>query len=103
MFEQIISASWIRQTPLMTDFSSNDDFFASLRTLIERWCDRRCLKALHYILGPYLAFNGLTHGWGDLHVALQSVRALARTELNADELEELNELIRTAERAITRR
>lgn len=86
----------------MTTFGSNDAFFAALLTLVERWCDRRCLKALSHILGPYLAFNGLTDGWVDLRVALQDVRALARTELLADELEELNDLIRAAEQVITR-
>jgi hypothetical protein len=87
----------------MTTIESNDAFFAVLRSLIERWCDRRCLKALHYVLGPYLAFAGLTDSWGDLHVALQNVRALAKIELTADELELVDDLIRAAGRALARR
>jgi hypothetical protein len=83
----------------MATFNSNEEFFSALRTLIEKWCDRRCLKALHSILGAYLAFNGLIDGWGELHIALQDVRAFARTELQADEPERLDDLIRAADDA----
>ena len=77
---------------------SNEAFFATLRALIEKWCDRRCLKALNRILGSYLSFNGLSDGWGELSVALQDVRAFARTELTADELKDVDNLIRAADR-----
>ena len=87
----------------MPTLKSNDEFFALLRSLIDEWCDRRCLKALHYILGPYLGFNGLTDAWGDLRVALQNVRALAKTELKTAELEEVDDLIRAVDRALARR
>jgi hypothetical protein len=86
----------------MTNLSDNNAFFAALRALIEKWCDRRSLIALNYILGPYLAFNDLTDGWADLRVGLQNVRAFARTELKPDELEELDELIRVVNKAISR-
>ena len=81
----------------MAIFNSNEEFFNALRTLIDKWCDRRCLKALQRILGAYLAFNGLTDAWGELHIALQNVRAFARSELKADELKELDDLIRAAD------
>jgi hypothetical protein len=38
----------------MSKLKDNYAFFAALRLLVEKWCDRRCLKALHYILGSYL-------------------------------------------------
>jgi len=79
---------------------SNAEFFSVLRSLIEKWCDRRCLKALYRILGAYLGFNGLTDSWVDLRTALQDVRAFARTELMADELKDVDELIRAADRAL---
>ena len=84
----------------MAKFASNDEFLASLRELIEKWCDRRCLSALQGILGAYLAFNGLTDGWGELRVALQNVRALARTELTEDESARVDDLIRAADDAL---
>jgi hypothetical protein len=86
----------------MKRFDGNEDFVVALQALIEHWCDRRCLRSLHHVLGAYLAFNGLTDSWGDLHLALQNVRAFARTELKADELKELNDLINAAARTITR-
>jgi len=86
----------------MATFNSNDNdaFFGALRTLIGKWCDRRCLNALHRILGAYLGFNGLTDGWGELRIALQNVRALARTELKTDELKKVDDLIRAADHAL---
>ncbi len=79
---------------------SNEEFLGTLRALIEKWCDRRCFKALYRTLGPCLSFNGLTDGWSELHTALQDVRAFARTELTADELKDFDDLIRAADRAL---
>jgi hypothetical protein len=31
-------------------------FLTNVRALIDVWCERRALKALHYVLGPYLGF-----------------------------------------------
>jgi hypothetical protein len=82
--------------------NSNEEFFGVLRALIEKWCDRRCLKALYRILGGYLGFNGLTDSWGDLRTALQDVRAFARNELTPDELKDVDDLIRAVDRALNR-
>jgi hypothetical protein len=84
----------------MATMDSNEEFFGVLGSLIEKWCDRRCLNALCRILGAYLAFNGLVDGWGELHIALQDVQAFARTELTADEVKDVDDLIRTADRAL---
>jgi hypothetical protein len=81
----------------------SEAFSKSLRKLIEKWCDRRCLKALYRVLPGYVGFNGLTDGWAGLHLALQDVRAFARDELRLDELEQLDELIRVADRATHRK
>lgn len=82
----------------MAAYDNNEAFFTTLRALIEKWCDRRCLKALNYILGSYIGFNGLTDGWGELRISLSNVRALATTELKPDELEEVNDLIRALDK-----
>jgi len=68
----------------------------------EKWCDCRCLKALYRILGANLSFNGLSDSWSELRAALQDVRAFARTELTADELKDVDDLIRAADRALHR-
>lgn len=84
----------------MSKFKDNYAFLAALRLLVETWCDRRCLKALHYILGSYLAFNGMTDGWGDLLGSLRNVQTFAKDELQPSELDELDDLIRTIDNLI---
>jgi hypothetical protein len=80
--------------------NSNQEVLSAIRGLIEKWCDRRCLKALCRILGAYLSFNGLGDGWNELRTALQDVRAFARTELTAEELKAVDDLIRAADSAL---
>jgi hypothetical protein len=41
----------------MSDLADNAEFFALLNELIDKWCDRRALRPLSRMLGPYLAFN----------------------------------------------
>jgi len=40
----------------------NEEFFRSVRTLVEAWCDRRALGALRHILQGYPLANHLTDG-----------------------------------------
>ena len=44
------------------EFASNEEYFATLRGLIERWCDERKLGALSRLLPGYPSMNGLTDG-----------------------------------------
>jgi hypothetical protein len=82
--------------------SNNTEFFAALRSLIDSWCDRRALKPLSWLLGPYLAFNGLTDSWGEIVSALKGVRAYCREDFSGTELETIDALIRAAEGAVHR-
>jgi hypothetical protein len=84
----------------MRSITSNAEFFAALKQLIDSWCDRRALKPLAKVLGPYLAFNGLTDGWGELLNALNSIRTSCPHDLSKSQTEVLGELIRTAEGAL---
>jgi hypothetical protein len=84
----------------MTTFANNEEFFTALRHLIEAWCDRRCLRALHGVLGGYLGFNGLTDSWAELRGGLRGVRAFARDELTDVELDVVDDLIRAADQAL---
>ena len=70
---------------------------ATLRQLIEAWCDRRCLRALLEILPGYFAFNSLTDGWAELREALVRVRSQSRQELTDEELEKVRDLIAAAD------
>ena len=86
----------------MTGTDGGPDFLASLRRLIDAWCDRRCLKALSRILPAYLSFNGLTDGRGELRDALRNVRAFARDELTDQEVAGVADLIAATDRVIDR-
>ena len=84
----------------MAEIASSDEFFRLLRSLIDAWCDRRCLKALNRILPAYLGFNGLTDGWGGLLSALRNVREFAKDELTEPEMETVSNLLTAASKAI---
>ncbi len=86
----------------MMAIGDNTEFFALLRSLIDAWCDHHALKPLSRVLGPYLAFDGLTDGWGEILNALKDVRALCREDISEAEVETMEALIRAAERAMYR-
>ena len=80
----------------------NEKLFSSIQRLVEAWCDRRCLRALRYILRGYPVVSPLGDGWGELLLALQDVRAFARDELIAEEQKLLEDCIRTVDGAVHR-
>jgi len=86
----------------MTAFGSNEEFFAALRALIDRWCDQRRLRPLSRLLPGYLAFNGMTDGWGELHTALVSTRSLGPDGFLASDWKILGDLASAAEKALRR-
>jgi hypothetical protein len=47
----------------------NQQFFTTIRCLVEAWCDRRCLVALRNILRAYPMPSPLTDSWGELLTA----------------------------------
>jgi hypothetical protein len=85
----------------MSDFRSNDEFFAALRLLIEKWCDERRLAPLSKILPSYIGFNGLGDGWHEILKSLKAVRGLGYEAFSQADWNELNDLIRAAELAVT--
>ena len=87
----------------MTTFTSNEDFFRALQSLIDEWCDRRCLKPLSLVLNAYVAFSGMTDSWAILHDALVRLRGQVEwAELSAKEVETVEDLIRITTRVLDR-
>jgi len=84
------------------EFRSNDEYFAALCALTERWCDERNLEALSRVLPGYLSFNGLTDGWVGLYESLKLTRFLGYEAFSPADWALLQELVRGAERAIGR-
>jgi hypothetical protein len=81
---------------------SDAELFSALRQLVERWCDRRCLRALRAILPGYPLSSPFTDGWSELLIALKNARAFAGDELTEGELITVDECIRTVEQALRR-
>ena len=78
---------------------TNEELFKVIRSLVEAWCDRRCLSALRRILAAYPLSTLSTDSWCELGIALQDVRAFARNELTGPELELVNDAIIEINRA----
>jgi hypothetical protein len=87
----------------MTPLRSNEAYISALQALIERWCDERKLHALSRLLPGYLPFDGLTDGWAGLYDALSSARAMGAEHFSSSDWDELDELVRAADRALHRR
>jgi hypothetical protein len=83
-------------------FTDSADLFNAIQTLVEGWCDRRCLKALSRILGGYPLSSPLGDGWGDLLIALQDVRAFAQSELTDADRTVVDECIRAVDSVVHR-
>ena len=71
----------------------NAEISESIDSLVNAWCDRRCLVALRQILNGYPIASPLTDGWGELRLSLEKVRAFARHEVTEDEIARINRLI----------
>jgi len=81
---------------------NNSQFFTTLQSLIDAWCDRRCLSALRRILVAYPMLSGLTDEWGELTIALENVRAFARDQITESELQSVEDAIAFARRVVGR-
>lgn len=79
------------------------ELFRALQSLVDAWCDRRCLRALRVVLPGYPLASPFTDGWGELLKALQNVRAFAPDELTERERVVLDDAIRTVDHALHRR
>jgi len=83
------------------DNASPEEIHLEAKRLVDAWCDRRCLRALRHVLAGW-PMVPLTDGWAAFMDAMKNVRADARDELTAAELEAVDDLIRIAERAVYR-
>jgi hypothetical protein len=76
--------------------TSDEALFAELRSLIDVWCDRRCLRPLATVLPAYTSLNGMNDGWGELLNTLNSL-ALYQDAPPLAERETVSDLKRAAE------
>jgi hypothetical protein len=71
--------------------------------LVGSWCDRRCFRALREILHGWPMVSGLTDDWGNLHEALERVRAFAKHELTNKEVGRVEDAIHLVGAVLLRR
>jgi len=69
------------------------DLNAAIDALVDGWCERRCLRALGWILRAWPTTLAHTDDWGDLRTALRNVLAFARSELTRAEIDAVEEAI----------
>jgi hypothetical protein len=84
----------------MAQPTTNTEFLAALKNLIDGWCERRSLRPLARILSPYLGFSGMTDGWEELAVALKTVRAFDGEDISLREQGIVDDLIRATDKAV---
>jgi hypothetical protein len=72
----------------------------AVKELVDRWCDRRDLKALRLILSGWPRVSGLTDEWAQLIEALRSLRA--EGHLPEDERATIEQLLVEVERIVYR-
>jgi hypothetical protein len=65
----------------------------SIEQLIDGWCERRSLKPLRFILASYPLTSGLSDDWYSLLNSLKDIKGLCSSELTAEELSLVIELI----------
>jgi hypothetical protein len=82
---------------------SNQEVTRAVAELIDRWCEKRKLAALHAILPGYLALNGLTDGWYELLNSLKATRALGHEYFERQDWDLLSELISAVDQMLMSR
>ena len=78
---------------VQTEIGSKDRFFTIVDSLIEGWCRRRELHPLRIILPAWPPPNGFSDEWALVRDSLRHIRAMAKTSLNPDEANLINEAI----------
>jgi hypothetical protein len=83
--------------------NSTDEFFESLRGLLNRWRDEDRPQLLSRVLPACRAMNGLTDGWAHLYDGLVEAKALGPDSMTPQDWAILDDLIETARKVVFRR
>jgi hypothetical protein len=84
----------------MAKFESNKEFMLALAGLINRWCEQRALRQLALILPEYLAFNGMSDGWYELHASFGRLRGLGPDSYEPSDWRAVIDLLNTIDRML---
>ena len=81
----------------------NDELLKLLKSLADRFCERRAYSCLLRFMPAYFSPNGLTDGWEDCRTALADTRALCRDDLKSDEEEDLHRAMNIIDQMLANR
>jgi hypothetical protein len=87
----------------MPDFTSNEEFFATFRDLVERIEKQGHAEAARELRDGFACLNGLTDGWALLMEAMERVVAGHRDKIGKPEMPELREMLRGVRKVVYRR
>ena len=80
-----------------------DAIVADLDRLLDAWSERRCYRALRWILPSWPGTLAHSDQWGELRRSLQEVLAFARGELTPGEEQEVSDLVAAVDVVIRQR
>ena len=87
----------------MRKFTSNDEFFAALRDLIDRIEEQGNVTAAHELRFGYSCLNGLTDGWALLMESMERAIEANRRKISDPEMSELRDMLKVVVKMVYRR
>jgi hypothetical protein len=87
----------------MSDFKSNEEFFAAFRDLTARIEQQGHAGAARELRRGFAGLNGLTDGWAMLLESIRKTIAADQGRMEARERTELHKMLKSVTRAVHRR
>jgi len=87
----------------MREFTSNEEFFAALRDLIDRIEEQGNAAAAHELRAGYSCLNGLTDGWALLMESMKRTIEANRRKIGEPEMSELRDMLKIVVKVVYRR
>ena len=87
----------------MREFTSNEEFFAALRDLIDRIEEQGNAAAAHELRAGYSCLNGLTDGWALLMESMKRTIEANRRKIGEPGMSELRDMLKIVVKVVYRR
>jgi hypothetical protein len=87
----------------MKDYKSNDEFFQSLRNLIDRVEKQGNTGAAQQLQEGFSCLNGLTDGWALLLESIDKTISENQSKIEASDMSELKDMLKVVRKVVYRR
>jgi len=87
----------------MSNFTSNEEFFAALRALIDRLEKQGNTAAAQELRSGFARLNGLTDGWALLMESIERTIATNRGTIGKADMLELHDMLKGVKKVVYRR